>query len=103
MGNVYYESQQLREPVEDFNSTAFVQSTTYVRLSDPELPGTEYDMPYADRVKLRPKDQQAEEVWSGLYEKFRQQRMEVCGLDLEAYSPVVLGGLFATGEGGEEL
>ncbi|KAH7076247.1 hypothetical protein FB567DRAFT_535799 [Paraphoma chrysanthemicola] len=104
MGNVYYESQQLREPVDDFNSTAFVESTTYVRLADPELPGPEYDMPYADRVKLRPKDQQAEEVWSGLYEKFRQQRMEVCGLDLETYSPVVLGGLFAMGEGaGEEL
>ncbi|KAH7063872.1 hypothetical protein BKA63DRAFT_526325 [Paraphoma chrysanthemicola] len=102
MGNVYYESQQLREPVDDFNSTAFVESTTYVRLADPELPGPEYDMPYADRVKLRPKDQQAEEVWSGLYEKFRQQRMEVCGLDLETYSPVVLGGLFAAGEGGEE-
>tara|TARA_R110002003_G_scaffold149_3_gene13520 strand:- start:47494 stop:48456 length:963 start_codon:yes stop_codon:yes gene_type:complete len=104
MGNVYYESQQLRAPVDvdEFNATAFVESTTYVRLSDPELPGPEYDMPYADRVKLRPKNQQAEEVWSGLYEKFRQQRMEVCGLDLEAYSPVVLGGLYASRDGGEE-
>lgn len=103
MGNVYYESQNLRHITGEFNATAFEEATTYVRLSDPELPGPEYDMPYTDRVKLRPRDAHAEEVWSRLYERFRSQRMEVCGLDLEAYSPVVLGGLFAFDEADKEL
>lgn len=103
MGNVYYESQNLRHITGDFNATAFEEATTFVRLSDPELPGPEFDIPYADRVKLRPKDQQAEEVWSRLYERFRQQRMEVCGLDLEYYSPVVLGGLYAKDGGEREM
>lgn len=104
MGNVYYESHNLRHITGDFNATAFEEATTFVRLSDPELPGPEYDIPYADRVKLRPQDQQAEEMWSRLYERFRQQRMEVCGLDLEYYSaPVVLEGLFASDDAEKEL
>jgi hypothetical protein len=103
MGNVYYESQQLRQPVDEFNATAFVDATTFVRLAEAELPGPEYDIPYADRVKLRPKNREAEEVWSRLYENFRQQRMDVCGLDLEVYSPVVLGGLFAQDKAAQEL
>jgi len=87
MGNVVYESQQLRAAVDSFNATAFKQATTFVRLSDPELPGPEYDVPFAERVKLRPQNAEAEEAWSGLYERFRQRRMEVCGLDLEVPPP----------------
>ncbi|KAL6705426.1 hypothetical protein ACN47E_006691 [Coniothyrium glycines] len=92
MGNVVYESPKLRDAVEGFNATAFEQSTTFVRLSDPEMPGPEYDVPFAERVQLRPGNEEAAEAWSKLYERFRQQRMEVCGLDLETYMPVVLGG-----------
>jgi hypothetical protein len=102
MGNMYYESQTLREPVDEFNATAFEESTTFVRLLDSGIPGPEYDIPYSDRVKLRPKNLQAEEVWSRLYEDFRQQRMDVCGLDLE-YMPVKLDGLFSSNEAAAEL
>lgn len=97
MGNVVYESQELRAASNNFNATAFEQSTTFVRLSDPEIPGPEYDIPYSARVKLRPQNEQAQEAWSKLYERFRQQRMEVCGLDLEYYSPLVLTGLAGGG------
>ncbi|KAF2686292.1 glycosyltransferase family 8 protein [Lentithecium fluviatile CBS 122367] len=83
MGNVVYESRHLRDAVDGFNLTVFEGATTYVRLSDPELPGPEYDVPYNDRARLRPKDEQAREAWEKLYERFRQRRMEVCGLDLE--------------------
>ncbi|KAH7355486.1 hypothetical protein BKA66DRAFT_274708 [Pyrenochaeta sp. MPI-SDFR-AT-0127] len=92
MGNVVYESQSLRSAADGFNATAFEEATTFVRLSDPELPGPEYDVPYSDRVKLRPENEQAQEAWSKLYERFRQRRMEVCGLDLEVYQPIVLSG-----------
>lgn len=85
MGNVVYESQKLRDAVDEFNATAFQDATTYVRLSDPEIPGPEYDVPYADRVQIRPKGDQAREAWERLYETFRQRRMEVCGLDLEPW------------------
>jgi hypothetical protein len=100
MGNVVYESQDLRQASDTFNATAFEQSTTFVRLSDPEIPGPEYDVPYSTRVKLRPQNEQAQEAWSKLYERFRQQRMEVCGLDLEYYSPLVLTGLAGGGDVG---
>ncbi|KAJ4986692.1 glucose N-acetyltransferase [Stagonosporopsis vannaccii] len=102
MGNVVYESQALRTVGDGFNATAFEQSTTFVRLADPEIPGPEYDVPYSTRVKLRPENEQAQEAWSRLYERFRQQRMEVCGLDLEYYSPLVLTGL-AGGGASDEL
>ncbi|KAL1655784.1 hypothetical protein SLS61_001808 [Didymella pomorum] len=95
MGNVLYESPSLRSIADDapFNATAFEQSTTFVRLSDPEMPGPEYDVPYSTRTRLRPRNEEAQMAWSRLYERFRQQRMEVCGLDLEYYSPLVLTGL----------
>lgn len=92
MGNVVYESQKLRDATDGFNATAFEKATTFVRLSDPELPGPEYDVPFAERAKLRPKNEEAQEAWSKLYERFRQQRMEVCGLDLETYQPIVVSG-----------
>lgn len=90
MGNVVYESQALRKAGDGFNATTFEQATTFVRLSDPELPGPEYDVPFAERAKVRPQNEQAQEAWSKLYERFRQRRMEVCGLDLETYQPVGL-------------
>jgi hypothetical protein len=89
MGNVVYESQRLRDAGDGFNLTAFEGATTYVRLSDPELPGPEYDVPYSDQIHIRPKDEQAREAWEKLYERFRQRRMEVCGLDLEYWVKAV--------------
>lgn len=90
MGNVVYESQRLRDAIEGFNASIFEQATTYVRLSDPELPGPEYDVPYYLRVELRPENSEARTTWENLYERFRQRRMEVCGLDLEYWRKPVL-------------
>ena len=86
MGNVVYESQNLRDAIDGFNATVFEAATTYVRLSDPELPGPEYDVPFSDRVALRPKNEEARGAWERLYERFRQKRMEVCSLDLETWT-----------------
>jgi hypothetical protein len=83
MGNVVYESQQLRSAGDDFNITSFDETTTFVRLRDADMAGPEYDVPYAERARLRPQNAQAREAWERLYEGFRQRRMEVCGLDLE--------------------
>ena len=83
MGNVVYESQRLREAGDEFHVTAFNEMTTFVLLKESDMPGPEYDIPYAERAKLRPQNEQAREAWEKLYEAFRQRRMEVCGLDLE--------------------
>ncbi|KAF2751534.1 glycosyltransferase family 8 protein [Sporormia fimetaria CBS 119925] len=83
MGNVIYESPYLRDAADDFNATEFEQKTTFVRLSDPELPGPEYDVPFQHRVELWPENEEARGLWERLYDSFQQRRMEVCGLDLE--------------------
>lgn len=92
MGNVVYESQRLREAGDDFNVTAFNEMTTFVLLREADMPGPEYDIPYAERAKLRPQNEQAREAWEKLYEAFRQRRMEVCGLDLEYWVQQQEGG-----------
>lgn len=81
---LYYESRELRSlgDPEAFNSTAFFGSTAYVRLTDPELPGPEYDVPYGRMVELRPDKGEARWAWERLYFRFHHRRMEVCGLDL---------------------
>ncbi|KAF2144330.1 glycosyltransferase family 8 protein [Aplosporella prunicola CBS 121167] len=81
---LYYESPALRHLAdpEAFNSTEFLASTAYVRLSDPELPGPEYDVPYGEMVQLRPQQAEARWAWEKLYSKFRERRMDVCGLEL---------------------
>ncbi|KAF1961746.1 hypothetical protein CC80DRAFT_488174 [Byssothecium circinans] len=91
MGNVVYESPRLRDAFDGFNATEFQATTAYVRLSDPEIPGPEYDVPYTDRMHIRPKEDQAREAWERLYEQFRQRRMEVCGLDLEPWVRAEMG------------
>lgn len=66
-----------------FNATEFMDVTAYVHLEDPGLPGPEYDIPRQVFVKAMPETQEARRVWQGVYEKFRDKRMDVCGLDLE--------------------
>ncbi|KAF2205253.1 hypothetical protein GQ43DRAFT_460071 [Delitschia confertaspora ATCC 74209] len=90
IGNLIYESTRLRDAIDGFNATVFEEATAYVRFSDPEIPGPEYDIPYFEKAAIRPKNNEARAVWEGLYEKFRQRRMEVCGLDLEVWSKPML-------------
>ena len=70
-----------------FDATGFFDSTAYVRISDPGLPGPEFDTPRPDYVRAMPRSKQAREAWEGVYGRFRDARMEVCGLDLEAPPP----------------
>lgn len=70
---------------EKFNGTAFVSDVAYIRFSDPKLPGPEYDIPWSEKVKARPKNKDADWTWTKLYGEFSFKRMEICGLDLETY------------------
>ena len=68
---------------DQFDTTEFLDVTSYVHLSDPLLPGPEYDAPRKQLDMARPSRIQPWKAWSDVYERYRQHRMEVCGLDLE--------------------
>lgn len=65
------------------NATGFFDMTAYVHLSDAALLGPEYDIPRHDFVKAMPDSKEARMVWESVYERFRDARINVCGLDLE--------------------
>lgn len=66
-----------------FNITEFIESTSYVQLSDPGMPGPEYNIPRRQLHRAKPKQPTHRKAWETVYEMFREQRMSVCGLDLE--------------------
>ncbi|KAF2763277.1 hypothetical protein EJ05DRAFT_506888 [Pseudovirgaria hyperparasitica] len=81
--SIVADTASLRLPIDEFNATAFLDKTAYLRFTDPEIPGPEYDIPYVERANYRPAEDGPRLVWDRLYEVFRQRRMDVCGLDLE--------------------
>lgn len=75
----------LRLENEQFDAAEFLEMTGYVHLSDPDLPGPEYDVPKDKVSSARPASIEAGMAWDKSYEVFRQQRIEDCGLDLELF------------------
>ncbi|KAI9777136.1 MAG: hypothetical protein M1835_005321 [Candelina submexicana] len=67
------------------NVKDFWSSTGYVRISDAGLPGPEFDIPQAEFRKAMPSRPAAKRIWEELYDKFRDHRMDICGLDLEPW------------------
>lgn len=68
---------------DSFNATKFLASTSYVHISDPVLLGPEYDAPRESVASARPKKPELQKAWHEVYEKYREMRMDICGLDLE--------------------
>lgn len=66
------------------NTTAFMQ-TPYIRFNDPKLPGPEWEVEYARVVQARPKDKDADWLWTKMYGEFAGRRYDVCGLGLEVW------------------
>ena len=70
---------------ETFNETEYLETKAYITFSDPDIPGPEYDIPYYVRVQGMPSNSERRHLWERLYEMYRQKRMEICRLDLEAW------------------
>lgn len=70
---------------EPFDSAEFLKMTGYVHLSDPDLPGPEYYIPKDKILSAQPSGAEPRKAWEKSYERFRQQRIDVCGLDLEPF------------------
>lgn len=66
-----------------FNLASFIDQTSYIRISDPGMLGPEFSSPRSRLIRASPEQTEPREVWEAIYERYRQQRMEVCGLDLE--------------------
>ena len=71
-----------------FNATEFLEGTAYVRVKDNGLPGPEYGLPRGNMVEAMPKGNEARKAWEGAYERYREARMDICGLDLEPIEKV---------------
>lgn len=68
---------------DSFDFSSFLENTAYVQISDPGMPGPDFDIPRSKLLRARPKRAEQRKVWEAVYERYRDQRMEVCGLDLE--------------------
>lgn len=66
-----------------FSLSSFIDTTSYVHISDPGMLGPEFGSSGSRLVRARPEQADPREVWEAVYERYRQQRMEICGLDLE--------------------
>ena len=67
----------------EFNATEFLELTGYVHIEDPGVEGPEYDVQRPDFVRAMPSGKQARKAWEMVYERYRDARRDVCGLDLE--------------------
>ncbi len=77
------ETSELEDQPVDLDPTKFLTSMAYVHFSDPNLPGPAYDIPHDIFVRAAPRESKPRRVWESMYERFRDKRMNVCGLDLE--------------------
>jgi len=68
---------------DQFNAIEFLDVTSYVHLSDPLMQGPEFDAPRESLDLARPIQDQPRKAWVDVYERYREQRMNICGLDLE--------------------
>ncbi|KAL8733210.1 MAG: hypothetical protein Q9166_002227 [cf. Caloplaca sp. 2 TL-2023] len=66
-----------------FNATEFLDSTSYVHIIDPDVLGPEYDSPNELIASVRPRKLEPRKAWQEVYQRYRERRIDVCGLDLE--------------------
>lgn len=85
--NIYTTSALLRT-AQGFSTGAFEEETAFIHLSDPELPGPQYDTPYTDLVRMRPKNEDQGFVWEKMYSMYKDKRYSVCGMDLLPWNGV---------------
>ena len=81
--NLLAETGPLNNVGTQFNATSFIEGTAYVKVKDDGLPGPEYATPRGMLAGAMPREKEARKAWEAVYERFREVRMDVCGLDLE--------------------
>lgn len=75
----------LQSETEQFDAAEFLAITGFIHIFDPDHPGPEYDVPRKKLSSIQQSTVEARKAWERSYELYRQQRMEICGLDLEPF------------------
>ncbi|KAI9812752.1 MAG: hypothetical protein M1827_004508 [Pycnora praestabilis] len=75
-------------------------TSAYIHITDPNLPGPEHDIPHQAFLAAQPETGKKARIWEDVYEKFRQLRMDICGLDLEPWVGADDGWGMGLGDGG---
>lgn len=81
--HVVAKTSGLRFEDDKFDAASFMDNTSYVQISDANILGPEYDTPRQLLASARPEKPEPKKAWLEVYEKYRERRMDVCGLDLE--------------------
>ncbi|KAL9003909.1 MAG: hypothetical protein Q9188_003247 [Gyalolechia gomerana] len=81
--HVVAKTSGLRFEDDKFDAAGFMDNTSYVQISDANILGPEYDTPRQLLASARPEKPEPKKAWLEVYEKYRERRMDVCGLDLE--------------------
>ena len=76
-------SSMLRFPGPVESNIKISTAVGYMKFSDKEILGPEYNTPKSIWQRARPEHFEQRQLWEGLYERYRERRMEICGLDLE--------------------
>ncbi|KAL9608138.1 MAG: hypothetical protein Q9167_007005 [Letrouitia subvulpina] len=82
--HVVARTSDLRLEDRDFNSSKFLEETSYVQFSDSGIIGPEYDISRTKLGLAQPKELQPLRAWREAYRRYMDRRMDVCGLDLES-------------------
>lgn len=85
--HVVARTSDLRLEDRDFNSSKFLEETSYVQFSDSEIIGPEYDISRTNLGPAQPKELQPLRAWQETYRRYMERRMDICGLDLEPIPP----------------
>lgn len=85
--HVVARTSDLRLEDRDFNSSKFLEETSYVQFSDSGIIGPEYDISRTKLGLAQPKELQPLRAWQETYRKYMERRMDVCSLDLEPVPP----------------
>ncbi|KAI9804473.1 MAG: hypothetical protein M1825_001372 [Sarcosagium campestre] len=88
------ETRSLQRVSAYFQAASVFSTTAYVHFSDPSLPGPQYTIGREALLKAKPQDFEAGRVWQGVYARYKQERLDVCGLGTEEWhgSSVSVGG-----------
>ena len=87
LAELLLQTSALRDPpealAENFNHSTFYDYTAYVTFTEADIPGPEFDLPAGTFARVQPSSAQHRAAWRSLYERFRMERMAICGLDLQ--------------------
>jgi hypothetical protein len=67
----------------DLDADNIYDTTGYLRFTDSDILGPEFDLKKGTFARVQPRDLDLQVIWRNAYDHFRLMRMNYCGLDLQ--------------------